>query len=493
MTTAARYVFVALVIATGCANERAVATPTALVTWRDDVAPVVIARCATAGCHADATPAGGYALSSYLGALGPGSDPTANAIAGDEASLILRTLDSPGVDAFHAPVVDVSPLLREWVVDSNLAYERSLIHPPGLLDPASSEFHGKEVERQKWDLKVCAKCHGDDFSGGKAKRACTTCHQGGPTACATCHQAGPRTGAHVIHREVGKLACGECHLVPASWDAEGHIFRNGAVDPPPAEVTFGARAALTLAPADRKGPPTFADGTCTNGYCHGDALHAGGGTTPTPRWDDPAPAGSCNRCHGAPPPSHAQTACASCHPANAPHIDGIVQIGRTSGCDGCHGSAASPAPPNDLAGNTYTTAIGVGAHQAHLQAPSGLRGPIACATCHQVPATITSPGHIDSPLPAEVTPGLGWDRTAGTCATSGCHGPARPVWTTTGAVTCGSCHGIPPATASHTANMPLTSCATCHPLTVTAAGSIIVTPGPNGATSHHMDGVVDVQ
>lgn len=482
---------VALLAAASCASEREVAVTSPLVTWKDDVAATVITRCATAGCHASVAPAAGYDLTTYTGALGKGTDPAANAIAGDAGSLILAKLD--GTDAVHAGTLDVLPLLRSWVVDSQLAYQRSLIHAPGLLDPASTDFHGTELQRRGWNFAVCAACHGDDFKGGKAKAACTTCHTAGPTACATCHGEGPITGAHRIHREVAKLDCSECHIKPPSWDAEGHLFRGGVADPPPAEVNFGARAGLTLIAGDRHGAPTFADGKCTNVYCHGDVLHAGGGSTPTPRWDDPAPAGTCNRCHGAPPPSHAQTACATCHPASAPHIDGVVQIGRTSGCSGCHGTATSAAPPVDLAGNTYTTALGVGAHQAHLQAPSGLRGPVPCATCHLVPTSIGFAGHIDTPLPAEVTASLGWDRVAQSCATAWCHGPARPIWTAQGGAQCGSCHGLPPVTASHLPTMQLTDCATCHPLTVSPAGSILLTPGPSGPTSRHMDGVVDAQ
>lgn len=360
------------------------------------------------------------------------------------------------------------------------------IHADGVLDPASEQFHGKELERHDWSFALCAKCHGDNLDGGKAKVSCTGCHKDGPTACSTCHEDGPKTNAHVAHRVTGKLVCVECHTVPATWDAEGHILRDGRADPAPAEVVFGARANLTLAAADRRGPATFAAGTCTNVYCHGAVLHAGGGVATAPRWTDPAPTGTCTGCHGAPPPSHAQSTCTACHPANAPHLDGEVQIGATSGCDGCHGSSGSPAPPRDLSGNLFTTALGVGAHQAHLQA-SGLRGPIACTTCHLVPASVTSPGHIDSPLPAEVVASLGWDRMTQTCTTASCHGPARPAWTQSGQVTCGSCHGLPPATPSHTAGTPITACATCHPSSVTPQGGIRFV---NGTTSH-LNGVVD--
>lgn len=191
--------------------------------------------------------------------------------------------------------------------------------------------------------------------------------------------------------------------MPATWDAEGHILRGGVANTLPAQVTFGARAGLTIDPADRAGPPEFAGGRCSNVYCHGAVLHAAGGTATQPRWDDAAAAatpGACDRCHGDPPPSHAQDHCATCHPAAAPHIDGIVQVAGSAGCSSCHGDATSPAPPRDLSGNVFTTAIGVGAHRAHLDVPSQLRGPIPCDTCHRVPVSVDDPGHIDSPPPS---------------------------------------------------------------------------------------------
>jgi predicted CxxxxCH...CXXCH cytochrome family protein len=354
------------------------------------------------------------------------------------------------------------------------------IHPVGILDPGSDAFHGKELARRDWDFALCAKCHGDDFSGGNANKSCLTCHAEGPTACVTCHGEGPTTGAHALHRAADH-ACAECHVVPERWDAPGHIVGDVA----PAEVVFGALAAHTLDPADRAGPPAWDGQRCQNVYCHGDVLRAGGGSDPQPRWAQAAPTGSCTACHGGPPPSHARADCATCHPASAGHIDGIVQIGRTSGCDGCHGSATSIAPPVDLAGNTFTTALGVGAHQAHLQAPSGLRGPIACTTCHVVPASLTSPGHLDA-APADVVAGVGWDRDARTCATW-CHGTVSPPWTSTGLAVCGSCHGVPPADANHAPTMALTSCVTCHARTVNELGNILV----EGGTSNHMDGDVD--
>jgi len=359
------------------------------------------------------------------------------------------------------------------------------VHPAGFPDPASPAFHGRELERRNWDFALCASCHGADFSGGTAKLSCLTCHRQGPTACTTCHRDGPTSKAHQIHAG-NHVPCAECHTVPARWDDDGHILHGGVAITGPAKVTFGALAATTHTAADRAGAPSWDGATCSNVYCHGDALHAAGGAATRPRWDAPA-TGGCDRCHASPPPSHASADCATCHPASAQHVDGIVQVGSTSGCSGCHGTAASPAPPFDLSGHQFTTAIGVGAHQAHLQASARISAPIACATCHAVPSSVDSPGHIDSPGPAEVTASLGWDRTTQTCTTASCHGPARPRWTSTGQVSCGSCHGIPPASPSHTPGMPLTSCATCHPGTVDAFGNIIVT----GQSSEHINGVVD--
>lgn len=358
------------------------------------------------------------------------------------------------------------------------------VHAPGIQDLASDNFHGRVLARLDWGFPVCAGCHGSDFSGGTSGVSCLGCHRAGPTACTTCHGDGPTSRAHPVHAGAS-VACGECHVVPTRWDDDGHLLHDGVAIASAARVTFGTRAAKTIAAADRHGAPSWDGQACSNVYCHGDASHAAGLAT-QPRWDAPV-TGACTSCHGNPPPSHVRDDCASCHPRSAPHADGIVQLG--TGCDGCHGSAGSPAPPFDLAGNQHITALGVGAHQAHLVGASRLAAPVPCATCHVVPATIDAPGHIDTPAPAEVTAGLGWDRGAQTCASSYCHGDARPVWTSRGQVSCGSCHGVPPTSAPHTPAMTLTSCAACHPGTIDAQGTILINQG----TSEHINGHVDHQ
>ncbi len=473
-------------VAAACATERP--RDQACPTWQSEVAP---ALAACIGCHGGAAPAARYQLTSYLGALGPGSDQVSNAIAGDPGSVLLVAVDParvPATDVDHAGHGALHAVLTRWAVECQLAYLDSSIHAAGVLDPASADFHGAELRARDWDLALCAGCHGADFGGGAAEAACTACHPRGPTACDTCHEEVPTTGAHGAHVGVGSagLACATCHRVPSAWDDDGHLRRAGVADPPPAEVELAGLATVTVDAADRAGPPRFDAGTCRNVYCHGDVLGASGGSARQPSWasDPPGPA-PCGSCHGAPPPSHADDGCPTCHPSDGVHLDGTTQIGLgLPGCSGCHGGPDSPAPPRDLAGNVFTTAIGVGAHQAHLRAPSGLSAPIACSACHRVPAEVTAAGHIDSVGPAEVEATLGWDHGLGTCATAWCHGSAQPRWTVSGEAACGTCHAVPPATASHVGVTTLTACTTCHPNTMDPIGRFVI----GGA---HLDGDVD--
>ena len=365
-----------------------------------------------------------------------------------------------------------------------------MIHPDDIVDPTSPNFHGTLLKQQNWNFALCASCHGSDFNGGASGVSCLTCHAAGPTACVTCHGNGPTSNAHAAHAATD-IACAQCHVVPKNWDDDGHIVHNGVAITTPAKVSFGALANVTPLGGSRTGPATWNETTCSNIYCHGGELANSGGTNPTPRWADATPPGGCTQCHGNPPPSHARNQCGECHPSGTAHINGIVEVGRTpgtNGCNGCHGSAASNAPPVDLEGNTFTTAIGVGAHQGHLQALLRLSAPIPCTACHAVPTAINSPGHIDSTGPAVVNAALAWDRESQTCSNATCHGVARPVWTSGVGAACGTCHGIPPADSSHNPAMTLTSCATCHPGTVDAFGNIIIT----NDTSEHINGVVDL-
>jgi predicted CxxxxCH...CXXCH cytochrome family protein len=500
----------ALLLAGGCGDERARPDGAAAPTWDGDIAALVADRCA--GCHSPPAPPAGYDLTTYLGALGGGSDAVPNAIAGDAASRILTVLTEPT----HSAVADAAGPLRAWVVAGQLAVRASHIHGPGILDPASADFHGAVLRGTGWRFATCQGCHGDNFGGGPSGAACTSCHDGGPTACATCHASGPASGAHRAHLVAGGLerptTCASCHVVPARWDAPGHILAaDGAPDPAPAEVTLAA-------------PGRYEGGACSDVACHGGALDDPAAAHPAPIWTGPPGQATCGGCHGVPPAGHAQAACDRCHaPAfagerpTATHLDGTLDV--ASACNGCHGGAGGPAPPRGVDGDTAPSSLAVGAHRSHLEAPGRLRAPIACAECHEVPADVESAGHIDSDLPAEVFPaGAGilaradgatpaWDRATATCTGTYCHGggaglagddaPGRiaaPTWTRVGRgeAACGRCHGLPPHDDAHAPDLTIADCTTCHP-SVDAAGNVLFT-GPAGAeTTEHLDGTVDLR
>ncbi|MBI1945795.1 MAG: CxxxxCH/CxxCH domain-containing protein [Deltaproteobacteria bacterium] len=367
---------------------------------------------------------------------------------------------------------------------------------------------------------ACTSCHGaPPGAGHPAQAECAACHaavigpdrvfttpalhvdgvvQSSGTECDACHSSEtslppwrdsrggtstdqPGIGAHAAHLATSTwhraIACSECHLVPVGAFDPGHFD-----DELPAELEFGPIA------RSRGHDPGWDGVACSNVACHAGT----GAIAPAPQWTrvDGSQA-ECGACHGLPPaaPHPAANDCATCHgdvvaaEAVAPedltfvaaqlHVNGVVNVA----CNSCHGDDASPAPPRDLAGNTLTTARGVGAHRSHL-AGSELFGPVACGECHQVPITTDDAGHQDTALPAEVTFGP-LARAGGTLASfdglrcsTYCHGGSAaildgtlttPTWTMVNSsqAACGTCHSVPPP-APHP-SVPSTACGGCHP------------------------------
>ncbi|MBL0278525.1 MAG: CxxxxCH/CxxCH domain-containing protein [Anaeromyxobacter sp.] len=185
--------------------------------------------------------------------------------------------------------------------------------------------------------------------------------------------------------------------------------------------------------------------------------------------------------------------------------------GSTS-CTGCHGDVDgdSGAPPRDVAGATSTEAVTVGAHTAHLAAG------VDCAACHVVPARIADAGHIDAGATPKVKfsgkatldgAAPTWSRTGGggkgTCSNVYCHGGTlrlgsrgegvTPTWAGNPPALvggpCGACHGTAAtngAPAGHGAGLAQADCATCHPDSTLADGSL--KPASDGGL--HLDGEV---
>lgn len=257
-----------------------------------------------------------------------------------------------------------------------------------------------------------------------------------------------------------------------------------------------------------------------------------------PGWSDPASANfhgkaiaasswdmrQCRTCHGQTYAGGAVgVSCLTCHTKSA----------GPENCTTCHGST-NPAPPKDVSGNTSTTALGVGAHQVHLVGPRTISNtPINCSDCHHVPGSVYEPGHVDSPLPAEVvinnplsktptggiTPAPAFDYATGRCSNTYCHGNWRlkrqgtslafayndtatamygnnisPLWNGGDPeAACGTCHGSmtsqgpSPVPKGHNFST-VTGCGAtfCHAGIVDATGKI-------SDPVKHMNGKVNVQ
>lgn len=203
---------------------------------------------------------------------------------------------------------------------------------------------------------TCERCHGVAYSNGQLL---TSRHVNGVvdvgdgtlTGCAACHgdalsPAPPRdvagqtseslasVGAHRAHLEArhrlsAPVACTECHQVPATAMAPGHVDSTG-----PAEVFPAVAGVGVLARTDGASPVYSAqNASCGSVYCHGAGTRADRDTAPTrnpaPRWNGGTGEAVCGACHGIPPRDglHAVTLqlrdCVQCH---APTIDGSGAI-----------------------------------------------------------------------------------------------------------------------------------------------------------------------
>lgn len=352
---------------------------------------------------------------------------------------------------------------------------------PGCLERREPSTNDGELAR-------CATCHGDpDRAGDTLSRAAP------PGDLWNSQEPGfPGVGAHQIHLSASEthlgFACGECHIVPETVEAEGH-----ADDARPAEVSFGA-----LAKTGGREPEYDAVARrCSDTWCHRSADAV---------WTRPRPSDeACGSCHGLPPPEpHPQSdACHVCHgdvvderqQIHAPglHVNGVVDV-DSGDCVQCHGDEESAAPPFDTNGNSAVSALGVGAHRAHLAGGSWGR-PLACSECHQIPEEVEDPAHIDA-RPAEValrgvaeTRGREpvWQRESESCAETWCHAPSNPAgssprWTSAAPLECGACHGTPPPLPHPQAS----NCEVCHGAVVGRDGDII-------DRRRHVDGRVDVE
>lgn len=193
---------------------------------------------------------------------------------------------------------------------------------------------------------------------------------------------------------------------------------------------------------------------------------------------------------------------------DASPADGAIEGCENQGCAVCHGAqhTLNCAPPRGVHGESSPTERGVGAHQAHLVGSSDGPGvpsrPVACADCHLVP-TMDSLGqspHQDGVADVSFTSAVSGIQVAGggspsfdaataTCSSVYCHAPSThaggsnpdPRFDAPGSVTCGACHGLPPAPP----HPQSAECDDCHAQVI----------GPGGAwidPALHINGEVEV-
>jgi predicted CxxxxCH...CXXCH cytochrome family protein len=482
-----------------------------LPTYKTEVRQILEKRCSE--CHGDSSSSGNFRVTSYVSTISCLQDDQRPAtLPSDTSAPILAVLN----DDLHRDLVNAEErgVLVAWVRAGSPAFVES-IHPPGIINPRSAEFHGKTLREQRYrpmvdpnDPQACSRCH-DGLSAKPAgvvlpapgATSCQSCHQKpeGVLACPTCHGAGEtsfppskscffpernkRSGAHAAHVQNSAnlgtgLPCSTCHPAPGDNTLSG-THANGVVEVQFDTANFGPEASY-----DRN------TGVCSV------SCHHRGGNAQYPTWGE-VKTQNCSSCHQSPPAEHYPgNSCTTCHQqANAQgtalensglHLNGHVDLGDGSGkCGACHGAGDSPWP---------TT----GAHPAH-EDPS-IASPITCETCHPARPEIFTPGHLDGQVQVELKLGAldrdskaAWDGAR--CTNVACHGAGlngTPLVTLTWndssgtPKNCGACHGLPPT--QHTTS---TSCerSDCH-------GKEVLRTGTNLAISEsgkalHINGIID--
>lgn len=258
---------------------------------------------------------------------------------------------------------------------------------------------------------ICENCHGSATSNPFYSTAAT-----GAVPTKTTAETDTKVGAHLAHLTAragytNPVNCGECHTVPGTVTAAGHMDGNST-------PVFSGDAVLNAA------SPTYATSTCSNTYCHGAKMFEGSnnGSDTSPTWTNtayltgtPSKTGDCAMCHGCPPNSASHgtetlAQCNSCHPHvnvdgtfttgtnRGLHLNGIVEAAGGS-CIGCHANAQTGTHGTPRA--AITTEFGLA--WGHKKSGRGAVTDADCIVCHlegvfatQAPsATYHKDGNID--------------------------------------------------------------------------------------------------
>ena len=418
----------------------------------------------------------------------------------------------------------------------------SLVHPTQWNDSTGhGATHGAALQKVNWDASSCKSCHGGAYGGGSSAVSCYTCHPSSPHDV----KFGSANNGHGLYLKTGHYNATECKQCHGQTYAGGNVPVScfSCHNAFPHEIKFASSLGGHMAYLRSNG---YNNAECQQ--CHG-ANYSGGAVTV-----------ACFTCHDAYPHSakfaqplgshvsYLQTnaypfqQCKDCHGSD--YLGGTVTVSCSGGqchatatgvaktpeaCNTCHGDfraaagdTTSWAPPMAVNRDSVTSSRGVGAHQLHLRGTGTSSAAIVhCNGCHVVPATVASPGHLDTPGPAKVTitdalasmpsggltPSPVYDPSTQKCSGTYCHGSwrlqrstslfdstyfsdsvmvgafAAPKWNGGSAeAVCGSCHGLPPQ--GH-APFQITQCYACHSGVVDPTGKII-------DRKKHMNGVLDV-
>lgn len=191
--------------------------------------------------------------------------------------------------------------------------------PTGANHPASNRCyvcHGEVIDENFGAVQ--AELH--ENGTVNTSMTCSACHGLGSDfappqdLAGSCDPTSRGNGVHAAH----KGYCVECHVVPPTDEAEGHLDGDNR-----AEVVFSG-----LATTGGLTPAWNAEtGTCSAVYCHGESLD--GGTLKTPTWDDTTgQASACGACHALEDPSgHTDADCHSCHSTSVDENQTIIPGG----------------------------------------------------------------------------------------------------------------------------------------------------------------------
>ena len=297
-------------------------------------------------------------------------------VAGDPSSslLYLKMTGQQGANGEVMPTTGALPaaltdVVKTWITDGASSECNAVdtgsgkYHPSGWDDPSQ---HGMAAKFQSDD---CKSCHGDSLQGGSSSVTCDDCHDAGwQDDCTFCHGGtdGDKLGSpgedlddsttsltfepHRAHTDDTSLhdafACSQCHVTHDTALSASHFLDTADTAPGTAEMTFSKGL------SDKA---TYAGGTCSNLYCHGD------GTGDNGTIKSSGSVSGCNDCHkssglNGKHDDHLEegVGCEECHSTTASsstkikdptmHVNGSVEVALPAGmsydgshCDGsCH-------------------------------------------------------------------------------------------------------------------------------------------------------------